>query len=58
MKSVILCEGLTDCLFIQYYLKTVYHWQDGNSRANIKFMRWNRIFGTMSRKRTHKIDKF
>lgn len=43
MKSVILCEGLTDCLFIQYYLKTVHHWQDGNSRANIKFMRWNRI---------------
>ena len=23
MKSVILCEGLTDCLFIQYYLRTV-----------------------------------
>ena len=43
MKSVILCEGLTDCLFIQYYLKTVHHWQDGNSRSNIKFMRWNRI---------------
>lgn len=41
MKSVILCEGLTDCLFIQYFLKTVHHWQDGNSRANIKFMRWN-----------------
>lgn len=43
MKSVILCEGLTDCLFLQYYLRTAHHWQDENSRSNIKFMRWNRI---------------
>lgn len=35
MKSVILCEGLTDCLFIQYYLKTVHHWQDGNPELTL-----------------------
>ena len=27
MKSIILCEGITDRTLLQYYLEKVYHWE-------------------------------
>lgn len=30
MKSIILCEGSTDFILLQYYMRTVHHWNDGN----------------------------
>lgn len=32
MNSIIICEGLTDCLFIQYYMRNVCHWSDKSQR--------------------------
>lgn len=43
MKSVILCEGLTDCLFVQYYLRAAHGWDDSSLSSKISFMRWKRI---------------
>lgn len=34
MKSIILCEGSTDFALLQYYMRTVYGWNDGNSNGN------------------------
>lgn len=28
MKSIIICEGYTDCVLLQYFLRKVYGWQD------------------------------
>ncbi|WP_370760115.1 hypothetical protein [Faecalibacillus intestinalis] len=41
MNSIIICEGLTDCLFIQYYMRNVYHWLDKAQGKN-KIFRWCR----------------
>lgn len=41
MKSIILCEGLTDCMFIQYYMRNVYNWMDDGSQS-LGFTKWNR----------------
>lgn len=43
MKSIVLCEGLTDCMFVQYYMRSVYGWIDSGKKAKIGFTRWNRI---------------
>ncbi|MDO4323384.1 MAG: hypothetical protein Q4C61_12735 [Lachnospiraceae bacterium] len=29
MKSIIICEGYTDCVLLQYFLRKVYGWKDG-----------------------------
>ncbi len=29
MKSIILCEGYTDCILLQYFLRKAYGWKDG-----------------------------
>ncbi len=29
MKSIIICEGYTDCILLQYFLRKAYGWQDG-----------------------------
>lgn len=41
MNSIIICEGLTDCLFIQYYMRNVCHWLDKAQGKN-KIFRWCR----------------
>ena len=41
MNSIIICEGLTDCLFIQYYMRNVCHWSDKSQRKN-KIFKWCR----------------
>ena len=28
MKSIILCEGYTDCILLQYFLRKAYGWKD------------------------------
>lgn len=44
MKSVILCEGRTDFLFLQYFMKNVYHWKDDSHYPEYKdFFIGNRI---------------
>lgn len=32
MKNILLCEGLTDLLFLQYFMCHVYHWEDKKKR--------------------------
>ena len=41
MKSIILCEGSTDSILLQYFMRKVYGWQDNksNERANSKFLK-------------------
>ncbi|MCD7893397.1 MAG: hypothetical protein LUG60_06805 [Erysipelotrichaceae bacterium] len=51
MTSIIMCEGLTDCLFVQYYMRKVYSWQDERADTSIRFMNWNRVL----KKGTNKI---
>ena len=34
MNSIIICEGLTDCLFIQYYMRNVCNKSDKSQRKN------------------------
>lgn len=34
MKSIILCEGSTDFVLLQYYMRTVYGWEDGKAKGN------------------------
>lgn len=35
MRNIILCEGQTDLLFLQYYMRTINHWNDaGNPKLN------------------------
>lgn len=41
MKSIILCEGLTDCIFLQYYMRNMYNWMD-DGRQSLGFTKWNR----------------
>lgn len=41
MKSIILCEGLTDCIFLQYYMRNVYNWKDAGEQS-LAFTKWNR----------------
>lgn len=35
MKSIILCEGSTDFALIQYYMRTVYAWEDKNPNKKL-----------------------
>lgn len=34
MKSILLCEGSTDFVLLQYYMRTVYGWEDGKEKGN------------------------
>lgn len=36
MNSLILCEGKTDCILLQYYLEKVHFWKRDNGRSGIK----------------------
>lgn len=31
MKSIILCEGSTDYILLQYYMREAFHWTDDKS---------------------------
>ena len=42
MKNIVLCEGLTDLLFLQYFMRHVYHWED-KKEAKLKFLPKARI---------------
>lgn len=35
MKNAILCEGSTDGILLQYFMRKVYHWEDGNNKVNL-----------------------
>ncbi len=35
MKNAILCEGSTDGILLQYFMRKVYQWEDGNDKVNI-----------------------
>lgn len=32
MNSVLLCEGSTDYVLLQYFMRKAYHWEDDRSR--------------------------
>lgn len=37
MNSIILCEGSSDFVLLQYYLRTAYDWEDDNTQNKISF---------------------
>lgn len=36
MRSIIICEGYTDCVLLQYFLRKAYGWQDGGRDKNLE----------------------
>lgn len=54
MKSIILCEGLTDCMFIQYYMRNVYNWMDDGSQS-LGFTKWNRKLNKQRKKHNKRV---
>lgn len=36
MKSIIICEGYTDCILLQYFLRKAYGWKDGGRDKNLE----------------------
>ena len=44
MKSIILCEGSTDFVLLQYFMRKVYGWEDKktNEQARSKYIRYIR----------------
>lgn len=45
MRSIIICEGSTDCVLLQYFLRVVYGWKDDkkNNREPIPEFRHKRV---------------
>lgn len=35
MKNAILCEGSTDGILLQYFMRKVYQWRDGSNKVNL-----------------------
>lgn len=36
MKSIIICEGYTDCILLQYFLRKAYEWEDGGRDQHLE----------------------
>ncbi len=36
MNSIIICEGSTDSILLQYFLRTVYHWEDTKESSPLR----------------------
>lgn len=38
MNSIILCEGSSDFVLLQYYMRTVYGWTDARTQESIQLL--------------------
>lgn len=48
MKNLILCEGSTDGILLQYFMREVHHWEDAAGQRRLFENHWEDYIGTQS----------
>ena len=48
MKNLILCEGSTDGILLQYFMREVYHWEDAAGQRRLFENHWEDYIGIQS----------